>query len=35
MTNLAAFFRLIAFAAHRDVSFGDGLRLSNDLQPQG
>ena len=32
---LAAFYHPFAFAARRGVCFGDGLRMSNDLQPQG
>ena len=32
---LAAFYHPFAFAASRGLSFGEGLRMSSDLQPQG
>ena len=32
---LAAFYHPFAFAAGRGLGFGDELRMSTDLQPQG
>ena len=32
---LAAFYHPFAFAADRGIRFGDELRVSTDLQPQG